>query len=337
MIATGKIIILAYPDTFVKHSDEWQCRLLPLVGLGTWNYIKAGHAAMILIDNETGKANYYDFGRYVTPEGYGRVRSAKTDDELQIPFKAMFVGIGPLENIADFLFWLDANPQKTHGKGRLIASVCEEINYNKALKYILDLQVKGNIPYGAFRKGRSNCSRFVIETILASTENPKIIKALKHNKKFTPSTVGNVEKASSSGLFIVDNGVIQHYTGSAFKENLKNYFQRKKELIIENSMLPKLPRFAQKLSGTGSNAWFEIELLEFSKDLYRVSRFNDIHQLDYAGVFEAEVDFNILLPYQITYDSHCEYCHIIQNNKKIKLKRIKTCPEFSLLQKAHSA
>ncbi len=337
MISTGKIIVLAYPDTFVKMSDEWQCKLLPLVGLGTREYIKAGHAAIVLIENKTGKANYYDFGRYITPDGFGRVRSAKTDNELHIPFKAKLVGNGPLENFQEFLLWLDANPHKTHGDGRLLASVCEEIDFNKAQKHILEMQQRGSIPYRAFKNDGSNCARFVTETILASTKNKGIIKALNHNKKFTPSTVGNVEKVSKTEMFEVYNGEIKKFEGSALKENLKNYFHRKKRDTNEKLELPEIPKFAQKLQGIGSSAWFDIELLYFSKKQYRIRRYNDQQLLDYIGVFEAQDEFDIFKLFHFTYDSHCEFCHIIQNNKKIKFKKIKTYPEFSLLQKVHSA
>ncbi|MDE0599678.1 MAG: hypothetical protein OSB51_10935, partial [Dokdonia donghaensis] len=85
---TGKIIVLAFPDTFVKMSDELMCKILPLVGLGTRTHIKAGHAALVLIENETGVAQYFDFGRYITPPGKGRVRGALTDVELVVPVKA---------------------------------------------------------------------------------------------------------------------------------------------------------------------------------------------------------------------------------------------------------
>ena len=91
------------------------------------------------------------------------------------------------------------------------------------------------------------------------------------------------------------------------------------------------------LEGIGSNAWFHIELLEFLENLFRLRKYNDQHQLDYGGVFKTEDEFNVLKLYQIIYDSHCEYCHIIQNNKKLKLKKLNICPEFSLLQKARSA
>ncbi len=331
---TGKIIVLAYPDTFVKISDEWQCKLFPLVGLGTWDYMKAGHAAIILIENKTGKANYYDFGRYITPKGYGRVRSEITDAELKIPFKAKLIGNGSLENLNEFLIWLDANPHKTHGEGRLLASVCEDINFAKAEKYIQELQQRGSIPYKAFKNEGSNCARFVTETILESTKNKDIVKALNHNKRFTPSTVGNVEKASNTSIYEVFEGEVKKFKGSALKENLTNYFHRKKKANSEDVFLPEMPKFAQKLEGTGSSAWFEIELLDFEKNQYRIQRFNDLHQIDDIGVFITIDGFDIEKPFQFTYDSHCEFCHIVQNNKKIKLQRIKTCPEFSLLRKA---
>ncbi len=333
-MGTGKIIVLAYPDTFVKMSDEWQCKLFPLVGLGTWDYVKAGHAAIVLIENRTGKASYYDFGRYVTPKGYGRVRSEITDVELKIPFKAKLIGNGPLENLNEFLLWLDANPQKTHGKGRLLASVCEDVNFTKAEKYIQELQQRGSIPYKAFKNEGSNCARFVTETILESTENKDIIKALNHNKRFTPSTVGNVEKASNTVVYEVLEGEIKKFNGSAFKENLTNYFHRKKKSASEEIFLPEIPKFAQKLEGIGSSAWFSIDLLDFKKNQYRIQRFNGLHQIDYVGIFISLDSFDIKKPFHFTYDSHCEFCHIIQNNKKIKLQRIKTCPEFSLLRKA---
>jgi hypothetical protein len=209
---TGKIIVLAFPDTFVKMSDELMCKILPLVGLGTRTHIKAGHAALVLIENETGVAQYFDFGRYITPPGKGRVRGALTDVELVVPVKAQIKN-HQLINLNELLLWLEAHPEKTHGEGRLVASLCDTVDYDKALLYIMDLQGQGSIPYKAFGKVGSNCARFVTETILASTNNNSIIKYLKRNKKFTPSTVGNVERsASQDGVYEIYNGCIKPYT-----------------------------------------------------------------------------------------------------------------------------
>ena len=36
--------------------------------------LRAGHAALVLIDKEKGDLEYHDFGRYITSEPNGRVR-----------------------------------------------------------------------------------------------------------------------------------------------------------------------------------------------------------------------------------------------------------------------
>lgn len=336
---TGKIVILAFPDTFVTMSTEWICKVLPLVGLGTKEYIKAGHAALVLIENETGKTRYFDFGRYVTPKGHGRVRSASTDAELHMPMTAQLSANHTLQNLDEMLLWLDANPQKTHGAGRLLASVCDAIDYTKAEAYILQLQSRGSIPYGVFGKTGSNCARFVTDTILASTSDKKITKALNFNKKFTPSTVGNVEKANTlQEAFQVRNGKIELFEGSALKENLTNYFHKKKpegNVTKIKKTFSKKPQL-QKLAGTGSNAWFEITAMELPPNHFNIKRYNDLGELDYDGVYvSAQLDLS--LPYQFTYDSHCEFCHIIQENKKIKLESIGTLAHFNSLRKQRSA
>ena len=319
-------------------SDEWICKLLPLVGLGTRDYIKAGHAALILIENKTGIARYFDFGRYVTPKGHGRVRGAITDVELEIPFKAEIGDDGSLANLETFLLWLDKHPEKTRGAGRLLASICDAVNFQLADSFITELQLRGSIPYGAFGKTGSNCSRFVTDTIIEATSEKKIIKALNFNKKFTPSTVGNVEKASLGLVYEVLEGHIRRFGGSAFKENLTNYFDRKPNLDpSEANFISKLPASAQMLSGIGSNAWFELVQEEgLPSGHFRIRRYNDQHNIDFDGIYVSS-KFDASEPYEFTFDSHCGYCHILQNDKKIKLECVGQYTAFSSSQKAHSA
>ncbi len=340
---TGKIIVLAFPDTYVTMSTEWICKVLPFMGLGTKDYIKAGHAALVLIENKTGTARYFDFGRYVTPVGHGRVRGANTDAELKLPVAPQLSTNNELENLNEILTWLNANPLKTHGEGRLLASVCETIDFHKAEQFILQLQEMGSIPYGAFGKTGSNCARFVTDTILASTSDKKIIKALKFNKKFTPSTVGNVVKANTlPQIFEVCNGSVTLFKGTALKENLTNYFHKKKsESNPVNDAEKKHLNFShnpqlQKLSGTGSNAWFEIVETQLPANHFNIKRYNDLGEVDYDGVYVSK-EFNASLPYQFTYDSHCAYCHILQEDKKIKLESTGTLKQFNSLQKQRSA
>lgn len=337
---TGKIIVLAFPDTFVKMSDELMCKLLPLVGIGTRTHIKAGHAALVLIENTTGKAQYFDFGRYITPKGKGRVRGANTDVELEMPVKATFKD-GALDNLDEFLLWLDAHPEKTHGAGRLVASLCETVDYEKARTYIAQLQDQGSIPYKAFGSVGSNCARFVTETILASTEEESIIKHLKWNKRFTPSTVGNVEKsASEKGVYEVFNGEISIYNSSALRENLTNYFDKRiPKYLHQESVSKPLPEGAQFLDGTGSSAWFHLEPTSDTEAIIR--RYTDTGILDFEGIAQLPKGFSIILPYTFVYDSNCMFCTLEQGGVTfvLHLKRReagKTTP-VSSVQRVHSA
>lgn len=322
---TGKIISIAFPDTFVRFSDESLLQVFPLFGLGKNKFIKAGHAAFVLIDNRTGEAEYYDFGRYITPKGMGRVRSAVTDVELEILIKASFTFDGKLENIAQFLLWLEAHPEKTHGNGRLVASVCDYIDYDMAKNFVLLMQEKGSMPYRAFGKGGCNCSRIVTDTILAGTDNRKIIKTLMRNKKFTPSPLGNVAKASvGNPIYQVEKGVITEYPGSVFKENLTNYFDKNIPLVSENQFnMPKFLKKAHFLPGTGSSAYFILEKHQ-EEYVFKITRYTVYGAEDFKGLFKTkDYSFDIEKKHQFVYDSHCKYCHIEQHGRKIRFDLVK--------------
>ncbi|MBQ4822304.1 DUF6695 family protein [Aquimarina sp. MMG016] len=323
---TGKIISLAFPDTFVRFSDEkTSTAILQMFGLGKNGIIKAGHAALVLIENKTGVAEYYDFGRYITPQGKGRVRSAVTDVELEIPFNAKFTPEGNLSNIDEFLLWLEAHPEKTHGSGRLVASVCDYIYYDKARSYVLDLQSKGSIPYSTFRKEGSNCSRIVTDTLLSSTDLSKIKKPLRRNKLFTPSPLGNVEKASVGNIvYQVEKGILQEYPESVFKENLTNYFdKRAPELKKEkNIVLPDFLKKAHFLSGIGSSAYFVLNKSS-NEDLFEIKRYTEYGEEDFRGIFEVKSTFDYRKKYKFVYDSHCKYCHVEQEGRKIRFDLVR--------------
>ncbi len=328
--------MLAFPDTFVKMSDELMCKILPLVGLGTRTHIKAGHAALVLIENETGVAQYFDFGRYITPQGKGRVRGALTDVELVVPIKAAIKN-QKLINLNELLLWLEAHPEKTHGDGRLVASLCDDIDYDEALSYILSLQGQGSIPYKAFGKVGSNCARFVTDTILASTNNNSIIKYLKRNKKFTPSTVGNVERsASQDGVYEVYNGCIKPYTSTALKENLTNFFDRKVPAVLDQDGIGvEVPEGATFLDGTGSGAYFYLEI-QSDKTKAIVRRYTERGVQDFCGITQLPESFDTEKPYRFIYDSNCLYCNIKQGEQIFRLE-LTGQTSTSLMQKVRSA
>ena len=46
--------------------------------------MRVGHAAICLINPQSNEVLYYDFGRYITPRGFGRARNKYTDPDLAL-------------------------------------------------------------------------------------------------------------------------------------------------------------------------------------------------------------------------------------------------------------
>jgi len=113
MLNNGIILTLAYPETVVMVSDECLLQHLHYFGIGKKNYVRAGHAALVLIHKESGALDYYDFGRYISPQSTGRVRSKETDHELDFPIKPV-LKVGEIENLEELLIFLATHPKLTH-------------------------------------------------------------------------------------------------------------------------------------------------------------------------------------------------------------------------------
>ena len=319
---TGIIVTLAYPETIVKTSEEWYSPYLRFIGIGTKNYVRAGHAALVLIKKETGELNYYDFGRYITETPYGRVRSKMRDRELDFPLKAI-INHNTITNIEELLLFLANNPQLTHGEGKMIASVCDEINYEVAHEYIHYYKRHGFVTYGAFQKKGSNCARFVTDVLMASTTNSYLKKKLKKSTWFTPSTIGNVTISGKNGqIYEVENDKISPFKSTSRKVTLDCFFDRLKDHApdLQGNLAPKRVRdvseHAQWLSGIGSGAWYEITAIPAITYSYRIRRISPSGNVDVDGIFKVnDPDFDIQQPYTFTYGSNCAFCTILQNGK----------------------
>ena len=111
---TGYGLVLAWPKTKVKQAGAWYDALMTFFGFNKNGYYKAGHAALVLINDKTKSCTYSDFGRYQSPFGFGRVRTENTDCNLSISTKAIYRN-GELQNAIQILTELEK-------KGRLIVS-----------------------------------------------------------------------------------------------------------------------------------------------------------------------------------------------------------------------
>lgn len=325
---TAFILTLAYPDTIVSHAEEWYSPYLKYIGIGSKTNVRAGHAALVLINKETGVLEYHDFGRYITTAPNGRVRGSHTDNELAFPIVAEIKN-NKIVNLEALLKFLATHPKLTHGDGRLVASVCDKIDYKKARTYITIMQNRGFIYYAAFKKEASNCARFVTDSLIASVNDVKIKKALEKSKWFTPSTVGNVLLAST-GTYpfeVSEDGVISEFKGTQQRENFKCFLDRLKEHkpnyvgTLEPRSVAGLHEKAQWLSGIGAGAWYELHKTQTPRE-FRYRRISPHGNIDCDALFiSQENDFDYEQAFDIVHYSNCNFFHVNQNNNVFRFER----------------
>ena len=323
----GIILTLAYPETIVSHAEEWYSPFLKYLFVGNKKHVRAGHAALVLIDKSTGILEYHDFGRYITSSPNGRVRGRETDFELHFPITADLAH-DEIKNIEDILKFLATHPKLTHGDGKLYASVCNAIDYKKARHHITAQQNKGFIRYAAFIKDACNCARFVTDSLIASLTDTTIKSALIKSKKFTPSTIGNVVIADTENdVYVVsETGDIREFKSSVSKENrrlfldgLKNY---NPSLIgtLEPKHNDTKSDHAQWLSGIAAGAWFEIHGLNKQTE-FRFRRISPYGHIDCDGIYRVNSEcFDISADYQFIHYSNCRFFHIKQNDKTYRFE-----------------
>lgn len=322
MHKTGIIIVMAYPETVVMVADEWYSPFLRFLHIGKKNYLRAGHAALVLIDRKTGNLEYHDFGRYITSIPNGRVRGAKYDTELNFPLKANIVN-GKIKNLNKILSFLASNPKLTHGDGVLIASVCESVNYDLAKTHINKMQRMGGVRYAAFIKEASNCARFVADTLIASVVDPKMNKALRRSTFFTPSTVGTVTiSASDNKVHEVNPDRVSLFTSTSAKLTRKYFLDRIPDFTpnfvgnLEPKAVGHTHENAQWLPGIACGAWFEITKTDFLKsNEFRFRRISPHGNVDIDAVFKSNDGFDLSLSFSIIHNSNCLFCTVKQSGK----------------------
>lgn len=188
----GIAIVIAWPDTKCKQAGAWYDTLMSLVGINKEGYYKVGHAAIVLVEHKTGLARYFDFGRYHSPGGTGRVRSNFTDHDLEIQTTVQFDDNHHPTNLDELFHELNNNPS-CHGDGFLRAGWIHG-SYVNGVAMAEKMQERGFIPYGPFTTKGTNCSRFVKRVAVAASQSNK--HKLKLNVQWTgsPSPIGNVKR-----------------------------------------------------------------------------------------------------------------------------------------------
>ena len=313
----GIIVSLAYPETMVSQEQFWYRPIFELVGLGKGGKIRAGHAAILLINKRSGHVDYADFGRYITKDGYGRARTKKTDPELDFGMKAEFDEFGEIKNLTGLLEHLYQYPERTHGDGPLFASYMQ-VDYQRAVRYVKELQsAQYGQAYGPFSKDSTNCSRFVRDIILYSRFQGKL-SIWNRVKRVSPSPLGNVIDYAESPIWKI-NGQTEMISPTSRSSIVFDLF-KKNEISSEERTKSKYnpPSGAQWLNGTGAGCWFTLVKM---RDNYLIKRYDKTGQTIFNLPFKPITKFSQNEDYKILHGTNAQVAFIKQGNKVIQFYR----------------
>lgn len=331
-------IVIAWPDQTARGDEPWMA-LLKRAGIVKNLNFKIGHAAIVLVNHHTGALSYYDFGRYITPRGYGRVRSAGTDPRLTLHTTAVLSEEGGISNLAAIATELDAMKEATHGGGRMFFSVIDGLSCSIGSAFAASLIREGLIRYGALAPGNNSCSRFVAQTLLVALKRRHPArKFLLFPETMKASPMSNVVNASRKRqVYCYDHGELGSYSMNRLQSLL---FQAK--LITENlrhsgaARLPDdripgsleepvrpahLPVHAQWLGGIGEGAWFS--LVPDRENIFTVTRYNSRGFTDYHVVGAADKPFFADLPYSFTYNCQAGRHQVMQYDRLVCITTIR--------------
>ncbi|MEN5086368.1 DUF6695 family protein [Sphingobacterium faecium] len=347
-------LILSWPDATIRGDEKWMMFFKKIGIVKNLNF-KVGHTGIVLISASTGELLYYDFGRYISPRGYGRARSKDSDPLLNIAIKATFDN-GDISNLETIAMHFESMKPAMQGSGELYFSIVKSLNFKQAKKFADSWVQKGSYPYGAVAKGNNNCSRFITRLLFASSKQFSWIHPINFPETIKASPISNLVNSA-------ENKMIYSYTPQQGLHNFRmsriqsllflikklseNVYSSQAALLPEDitigSMLHKhkplhIPENAQYLGGVGEGAWFDFTLLKNNQLL--IQRFTITGTFEYAIIGETEERIKSLKDLKVTYDSHLMVTHILLHHKKLKvnhLHHISTQELQSLLEEEMTA
>ena len=285
--------------------------------------ITVGHAGIIIVDG--GQAEFHDFGRYITPLGFGRARSASTDPALELTTEVQWDEQDHIHNLKEILDELETKQDVTHASDGLYASVIDRGVSAKAAKdYTQSIRDRGYIKYNGMKPRDNNCARFAAQAALAgmgSTKHPSYAK-MKWPWTTAPSPYSNVIASQPGGYHCqLHNGILtwhqarpwQALTSALINAYASFSISRAAKLPrdheveqIEPAARPKgVRQDATYLGGIGEGVYFQGELR--GETLWAEKRHRNtgeiIHQASYAVPRDVNLD-HISSALEFTYPSH---------------------------------
>lgn len=329
-------IPLAWPDQTARGDELWMSIFRKLGVIKNLNF-KVGHAAIVLIERRTGNIAYFDFGRYITPRGFGRARSAAFDPRLELSSKANFDEQDQLSNLEEILAELATKEQATHGAGTLLCSECYAVSFSKAVQFAEKLVDKGPVLYGALAPSNNSCSRYVAQILVEAMEkeDPRINKILfPENLKASP-TSNVVNAVAHQQIYRYKHGLLHKIEMDRW-QSLKyqvqllhpNFIRSKAKELPDDRLLghvhepfrpQTLPEQAQWLGGLGEGAWFALNTIDTT---FEIQKYDCQGNLEYQVVSIPEGEFNAQDDYEFSYFVHYQKHVLKQQGQEISFRTL---------------
>lgn len=321
---------ISWPDKTALGDEKWMA-FLKQIGLVKNLHFKVGHAAILLIERTSGRILYFDFGRYLSPRGYGRARSALFDPRLEISTKAQITRQGEIQNINEILEELCKKEEATHGGGRTFFSISKHVSFSKCINYAEKLVAEGPVLYGALAKDNNSCSRFVAQVLTEGMDiDDKRRRKILYPECLKASPMSNVINAvPNEEVFCYDQGILKQWKMGR-KDSLlfqfgllKDNFTRKGSQDLACDQTPgmieapsrpsNLPEHVQWIGGIGEGAWFRLEQLE-GENTFFIHKYAASGKLEYKVQTTCIQKFEIDRPYTFTPNFLYDNYPIIQDN-----------------------
>ncbi|WP_437919284.1 DUF6695 family protein [Sphingobacterium sp. LRF_L2] len=329
-------LVLTWPDATIRGDEKWMMFFKKIGIVKNLNF-KVGHTGIVIIKRTSGEMLFYDFGRYITPRGYGRARSKFSDPRLEIKMRAKFDG-NNIVNLVEIIEQMELLKPAMYGEGILYFSIAKDINFELAKAYGDDCVHQGTFPYGAVARSNNNCSRFITRMLIRSSNKYTWRHGINLPETIKASPISNVVNA------VEDRMIYSFSSTTGFKHFKMNRWQsfafllkklgdnvtKQKALLLPNDMIIgymdfsskpiTVPKDAQYLGGVGDGAWFSIQAVSAEKIL--IKRFTSKGELEYVVLGEAMEQIDMTQPFEVTYDSHLLFTHIKQYGRKIRINHI---------------
>ena len=322
------LLVMAYPEAICRTTEAAYSDLLPYVGIGQKNLIRAGHACLAIVRKGSPVVEYFDNGRYIAPEGFCRVRGANTDPELKVDVKARWRG-RRLANVKEILQWFYDHPEKTHGGGTLYAGIVDKANYEATMACINEIQDKDIIEYGPFADGATNCARFVTDAIYNGSLDPELKQNIEDLYKFTPSGLSNIEASNSRDYYyMVNEKGVQKSRKNLDMIQLEALFDGGEgytDYSTSGTLCPpdniQADSSWQWLGGLGYGAWFSVKPTADPSE-FMVDCHNSKGELNWSATYRSAEPIELPSDFKITYPANFEKMTLVVNDKKLTLNKI---------------